>query len=182
MTDVEYDPDHRYRPEGFVGDLRSDSFATDDCDLGCHARRYPVGRWVRLTGRIGYVAVMGVRSLDHIVLTVVDVERSLAWYTEVLGLAPERVDAWRAGEVPFPSVRVDDSCVIDLFAGSGSGSGSNLDHFCLVVDADDVASVVSDPRFEVVDGPGPRWGARGVGTWVYVSDPDGNTVELRSYT
>ena len=52
----------------------------------------------------------------------------------------------------------------------------------LVVDADDVASVVSDPRFEVVDGPGPRWGARGVGTSVYVSDPDGNTVELRSYT
>lgn len=120
-----------------------------------------------------------VHALDHIVLTVGDVERSLSWYVDLLGLAAERVDEWRAGEVPFPSVRLTDSCIIDLFAGEPTGR--NLDHFCLVVDAADLDTIVDDERFDVVSGPVPRWGARGTGTSVYVSDPDGNTVELRTY-
>ena len=120
-----------------------------------------------------------VHGIDHIVLTVSDVERSLAWYVDLLGLAGERVDEWRRGEVPFPSVRLSDSCIIDLFAGEVSGQ--NLDHFCLVVDAADVETVATDDRFDVLNGPVPRWGARGMGSSVYVSDPDGNTVELRSY-
>ena len=56
-----------------------------------------------------------------------------------------------------------------------------MNHFCLVVDRADVDAVADDDRFDVVDGPGPRWGARGDGWSVYVTDPDGNTVELRSY-
>ena len=48
-----------------------------------------------------------VTGLDHVVLNVADVERSLAFYCDELGLAPERVDEWRRGEVLFPSVRVD---------------------------------------------------------------------------
>lgn len=122
---------------------------------------------------------MRVRQLDHIVLNVTDVERSLAWYTGLLGLAPERVDEWRAGEVPFPSVRIDEGTIIDLFAIDRSGV--NLDHLCLVVEPGDVGAIAADDRFDVRTGPVRRWGARGDGTSVYVSDPDGNTVELRSY-
>lgn len=125
------------------------------------------------------VVVVRVRHLDHIVLNVADVERSLAWYTDLLGLAPERVDEWRAGAVPFPSVRIDEGCIIDLFATERTGE--NLDHLCLVVDPGDVEAIAADDRFTVVDGPARRWGARGDGTSVYVRDPDGNTVELRSY-
>jgi catechol 2,3-dioxygenase-like lactoylglutathione lyase family enzyme len=117
--------------------------------------------------------------MDHIVLDVLDVERSLGWYSGLLGLAPERVAEWRAGAVPFPSVRVDDGTVIDLFPGAPSGR--NMNHLCLVVDRADVDAVAADERFTVVDGPGSRWGARGDGWSVYVLDPDGNTVELRSY-
>ncbi len=120
-----------------------------------------------------------VRALDHIVLNVADVERSLDWYGGLLGLRPERVDEWRAGEVLFPSVRIDEGSIIDLFAVERSGE--NLNHLCLVVDRADVDSVAADERFTVVDGPGRRWGARGDGWSVYVADPDGNTVELRSY-
>ncbi|MGA1076303.1 MAG: VOC family protein [Ilumatobacteraceae bacterium] len=122
---------------------------------------------------------MKVRALDHIVLNVTDVERSLAWYTGVLGLAPERVEEWRAGKVPFPSVRIDDGCIIDLLATERDGR--NVDHFCLVADADDVRAISTAAGFEIVDGPGRRWGARGYATSVYVLDPDGNTVEFRSY-
>lgn len=122
---------------------------------------------------------MNVRGLDHIVLNTSDVERSLDWYLDLLGLAPVRVDEWRAGTVPFPSVRVNDHCLIDLLAAARSGD--NLNHFCLVVDRPDVDAVAADPRFTVVAGPVTRFGAQGDGWSVYVVDPDDNVVELRSY-
>lgn len=122
---------------------------------------------------------MRVHELDHIVLDVADVERSLAWYTGLLGLEGDRVEEWRAGTVPFPSVRIHAGCIIDLFRADRTGE--NMNHLCLVVDRADVDAVAADDRFTVVDGPGPRYGARGTGWSIYVVDPDGNTVELRSY-
>jgi catechol 2,3-dioxygenase-like lactoylglutathione lyase family enzyme len=118
-------------------------------------------------------------GLDHIVLNVADVERSLAFYRDALGLSAVRVDEWRGGGAPFPSVRVDDHTIIDLLATARTGQ--NCDHFCLVVRPTDFASLAASGRVEVVDGPGPRFGARGIGTSLYVKDPDGNVVELRYY-
>jgi catechol 2,3-dioxygenase-like lactoylglutathione lyase family enzyme len=123
--------------------------------------------------------VIHVQALDHIVLNVADVERSLAWYCDVLGLPGERVEEWRAGRTFFPSVRIDASTIIDLFAAERSGE--NLNHFCVVVEPCDLQAVADSGRFDVVDGPAKRWGARGDGTSLYVRDPDGNTVELRCY-
>lgn len=124
-------------------------------------------------------AVVDVIGLDHIVLKVADVERSLRFYAETLGLAPVRVEEWRAGEVPFPSVRVDAATIIDLV--DSAPSGQNLDHLCLVVAPTDLKGLAEGGRLEVVEGPAPRFGARGIGTSLYVRDPDGNTVELRTY-
>jgi len=127
------------------------------------------------------MTVMGITGFDHLVLRSRDVEASLAWYVERLGLAPVRVDAWRAGQVPFPSVRVDARTIIDIVPG-GAGDGRNVDHFCLVADRATVdAASGGDAGLDVVDGPGTRFGARGDGWSVYVTDPDGNVVELRSY-
>jgi catechol 2,3-dioxygenase-like lactoylglutathione lyase family enzyme len=120
-----------------------------------------------------------VTALDHVVLDVADVERSLAFYCDELGLAPERVEEWRRGEVLFPSVRVDAHTIIDLLAAPRTGV--NADHLCLVVEPVDLEAVKASGRFEVVDGPATRFGARGDGTSLYVKDPDGNTVELRHY-
>ena len=122
---------------------------------------------------------MHVIGLDHIVLNVSDVERSLAWYVDLVGLEPVRVDLWRDRQVFFPSVRVDAGTIIDLVAAPPTGA--NMDHLCLVVTRSDVDAIVADDRFAVVDGPGKRYGARGDGWSVYVRDPDGNTVEFRSY-
>jgi catechol 2,3-dioxygenase-like lactoylglutathione lyase family enzyme len=119
-------------------------------------------------------------GLDHVVLNVADVERSLAFYCGELGLVPERVEEWRRGEVLFPSVRIDAHTIIDLLAAPRTGE--NADHVCLVVEPVDLAAVKASGRFDVVDGPATRFGARGDGTSLYVRDPDGNTVELRHYS
>ena len=124
-------------------------------------------------------ANMRVKGFDHLVLTVEDVERSLAFYCDVLGLEPVRVDEWRAGKAPFPSVRVSPDVIIDLLRGSRGEP--NVDHFCLVVDPLDWQEVIDSGALTVIDGPGSRFGARGVATSVYVKDPDGNVIELRWY-
>ena len=124
-----------------------------------------------------------VRELDHIVLRTPDVERSLEFYCGVLGLEPERVDEWRRGEVPFPSVRVNAATVIDVF--DAERTGTNVDHVCLTIEPTDMQALVDEARragaVEILAGPVPRWGAQGVATSVYLADPDGNLVELRHY-
>ncbi|MDO8361785.1 MAG: VOC family protein [Actinomycetota bacterium] len=122
------------------------------------------------------VAAIG---LDHLVLHCADIDASLAWYIDRLGLAPVRVDEWRAGMAPFPSLRVDATTIIDLIPGDTPAG--RLDHLCFVVRATDLAALVASGAFTVLDGPVPRFGAQGTGTSVYVADPDGTTVELRHY-
>ena len=120
-----------------------------------------------------------VKAFDHIVLRCADVERTLGWYVDILGLSPVRVDEWRRGEAPFPSARVDAGTIIDFI--EGDTDGGRLDHLCLVIAETDLEELASSGVFEVVDGPGPRFGAQGVGESLYVLDPDGGTVELRHY-
>ena len=124
--------------------------------------------------------IVRVTGIDHVVLRVADVERSLAWYTSMLGLRPERVEEWRRGDVLFPSVRVNDATIIDLLAAEPTGL--NVDHVCFVLDDVDVDELARSGRFETIGAPATLWGARGEGRSLYVRDPDGNTVELRTYS
>ncbi|MDO8390951.1 MAG: VOC family protein [Actinomycetota bacterium] len=123
--------------------------------------------------------VVQVTALDHIVLKCADVATTLAWYLDVLGLAAVRVDEWRAGTAPFPSVRVGADTIIDLVPGSTDDG--RLEHFCLVVRTTDLDTLAQSGRLHVLEGPVPRYGARGMGTSLYVRDPDGAVVELRHY-
>ncbi|MEU7169125.1 VOC family protein [Streptomyces morookaense] len=122
---------------------------------------------------------MRVIDFDHLVLNVSDAERSLAFYCGPLGLEPVRVEEWRAGQVPFPSVRVSPTTIIDLV--EGPRGESNVDHLCLVVEPLDWQAVIDAGTFDVVRGPSRNFGARGMAESLYVRDPDNNTVELRWY-
>jgi catechol 2,3-dioxygenase-like lactoylglutathione lyase family enzyme len=125
---------------------------------------------------------MRVIGFDHLVLKVGDVERSLGFYCGPLGLEPVRVDEWRAGTAPFPSVRVSGTTIIDLVERpEDTPPGSDIDHFCLVVEPLDWQEQLAAEEFTVLRGPGERFGAQGNAQSIYVRDPDGNTVELRWY-
>lgn len=117
---------------------------------------------------------------DHIVLVSPDPERLVAWYRDELGLQPERLDEWRRGEVLFASLRVSPSFIIDVF--EGERTGTNCDHLALVVAEADLDALAASGRFSVQMGPADLFGARGTGRGLYISDPDGNRVELRTYT
>ena len=125
---------------------------------------------------------MKVRGVDHYVLVAPDVdavEAVVAWYRDELGLVPERLDEWRRGEVLFASLRVTDTTIIDVF--QGERSGTNVDHVALVVDDVDLDELAASGRFEVDMGPADLWGAQGTGRGLYIRDPAGNRVELRTY-
>lgn len=119
-------------------------------------------------------------GLDHLVLVVADVERTLDWYSLYAGLEPMRVEEWRREEVFFPSLRVDEATIIDVLPGrpDGSDERGHLDHLCFVVSPEDRLALAAE--LEVVD-EGVRYGARGDGDSIYVRDPDHLLVEFRSY-
>ena len=103
----------------------------------------------------------------------------------------ERVDEFRAGKVSFPSVRINEATIIDLFPRKDGPAqlasekvNGNLNHFCLVVGAEDFSGIVeylAENHVTVREGPRSRWGAQGRATSVYFLDPDGNEVEIRCY-
>jgi catechol 2,3-dioxygenase-like lactoylglutathione lyase family enzyme len=122
---------------------------------------------------------MRITGIDHVVFNVSDAERSLAWWHDLLGLEPVRLEEWRRGEVPFVSVRISADTILDLF--QLERSGENVDHVAVTVEDADLAELATGGRFDVVRGPMEVFGARGVGHGLYVRDPDGNVVELRTY-
>jgi catechol 2,3-dioxygenase-like lactoylglutathione lyase family enzyme len=123
-----------------------------------------------------------VTGFDHLVLKVDDVARSLAFYVGTLGLAPERLEQWRRGEVLFPSVRINAQTILDLLAAPAEHGGrENVDHLCLVVEPTDWDAVIAAGTFELDSGPHTLFGAQGEGEAIYVRDPDRNLVELRYY-
>lgn len=120
---------------------------------------------------------MRVTGIDHVVFTVSDVERSVAWYRDVLGLEVLRLEEWREGRVPFVSVRLSPTALIDLMAGERTGE--NVNHVALLVEGD----LREELEKGTIHGDGPHelFGAQGTGEGVYIEDPDGNTIELRTY-
>jgi catechol 2,3-dioxygenase-like lactoylglutathione lyase family enzyme len=129
--------------------------------------------------------------MDHIVLNVEDVEKMIAFYSKVLMLASERLEEYRAGRVPFPSLRMNPETIIDLFPKNlwqkrsvTKPGRDNLNHFCLSVSKEawvDLMERLKANNVGIEEGPVPRWGAHGNGTSIYFRDPEGNFIEARYY-
>lgn len=130
--------------------------------------------------------MIAIREIDHLVLRVVDVERMLWFYCEVLGCTIERRDdgigliQLRAGRSLIDLVPVDGQ--LGLAGGAAPAQqGHNLDHFCLRVEPFDEAEIRRHlQQHQLVAGKlARRNGAEGVGPSIYLDDPEGNIVELK---
>ena len=125
-------------------------------------------------------------GLDHLVLRVRDAKRMTRFYCEVLGCQVERVREelglthLRAGESMIDLVAVDGE--LGRKGGPPAGSeGRNVDHFCLRVEPFDAAVLVSHLASHGVTAGEvkQRFGAEGTGPSLYLTDPEGNVVELK---
>jgi glyoxylase I family protein len=130
--------------------------------------------------------MLRIREIDHLVLRVRDVDRMIRFYGEVLGCPVHRIDE-RIGLVQLRAGRgLIDLVPLDSELGRRGGAapgveGRNLDHFCLRVEDWNAAAITAHLRAHGVEpGPvAPRFGAEGLGPSLYVTDPEGNTVELK---
>jgi glyoxylase I family protein len=130
--------------------------------------------------------MLRIRDIDHLVLRVQDVDRMTRFYGEVLGCPVHRIDEklglvqLRAGRALIDLVPLDSE--LGRRGGAGPGAeGRNLDHFCLRVEDWDADAIRAHLRTHGVEaGPvAPRFGAEGQGPSLYLTDPEGNTVELK---
>ena len=121
-------------------------------------------------------------GIDHVVILCSDIDLTLAWWQRELDLEPVRVDEWRAGDAPFPSLRLNAWTIIDFLPGKRTGE--NVAHVAIDVDvdADTLESLVTKRGWDVVS-PLNRelFGARGTGAGIYIRDPEENVIELRTY-
>ena len=128
-----------------------------------------------------------VLRIDHLVLRVSSMERSIDFYRDVLGCKVIR----RRDDLGFVHVRVGSS-MIDLVAidgpigkrgGAAAGpEARNLDHFCLRVDPFDEIAIrdhLARHGLTPSETAAANFGAEGTGPSVYFADPDGNTIELK---
>jgi catechol 2,3-dioxygenase-like lactoylglutathione lyase family enzyme len=127
-----------------------------------------------------------IRDIDHLVLRVVDVDAMLAFYCDVLGCSVERrrdelgLVQLRAGRAMIDLVPVDGK--LGRAGGAAAGrEGRNLDHFCLRLDPFDERAVRRQLEAAgIAAGEAvARYGAEGEGPSIYVTDPEGNVVELK---
>lgn len=131
-------------------------------------------------------SMITVTALDHFVLRVRNLDASLAFYRDLLGLKIEFLDEYRAGQRPFVSARIGDQ-LLDLvpdptYDPTAGGTHGGFLHCCLEVEPQ-LAHIIPYLKEHGVtvleEQPMRRMGARGMGLAIYVSDPDGYVVELK---
>jgi catechol 2,3-dioxygenase-like lactoylglutathione lyase family enzyme len=127
-----------------------------------------------------------IRQIDHIVLRVSDIDRMMAFYVNVIGCTLEKIQKEvglyqvRAGSSLIDLIPVDEK--LGKVGGAAPGAeGRNLDHFCLRVEPFDADAIGRHLHLNGIE-PGKvesRDGAEGEGPSIYVTDPEGNVVELK---
>lgn len=123
---------------------------------------------------------MKIERIDHLNLTVADIDRSLEFYKRVLGMKAESVGEGRAA-LHFGQQKIH----LDAAGGAMAMSGEKRmpAHICFITEAPvaEIMAHLEECGVPVRMGPGPRAGAIGTIQSVYIDDPDQNSIEISSY-
>lgn len=123
---------------------------------------------------------MRVTALDHLVLTVADIDATCAFYEQVLGMRRETFAGGRTA-LAFGNQKFNLHLAGREFEPKATKPVPGSADICLIVD--DVAgaeAALQDAGVEIID-RGPRTGATGPISSIYCRDPDGNLIELSEY-
>lgn len=120
-----------------------------------------------------------INHIDHVVLTVRDIERAVAFYTRVLAMEAVTFAGGRQA-LKFGKQKINLQTLgmeTRNYAGIGAGD------LCLVTDwpPEKVVAHLQVEGVEIIEGPVEKTGAQGPMTSVYFNDPDGNLIEVSSY-
>lgn len=127
-----------------------------------------------------------IKHIDHIVLRVSDLDAMLKFYLDVLGCTMEKIQEGpglyqvRAGSSLIDLIPVEGK--LGKQGGAAPGrEGRNLDHFCISVEPFDGEAIIDYLKSKGVDcgKVESRYGAEGEGPSIYVTDPEGNVVEVK---
>ena len=122
---------------------------------------------------------MKIERIDHLNLTVADIDRSVEFYQRVLGMSAERMGEGRAALL-FGQQKIH----LDLAGGAMAASGEKRQpaHICFITQSPvgEIAAHVEDCGVPIRM-QGPRAGAIGTIQSVYFDDPDQNSIEVSCY-
>lgn len=133
---------------------------------------------------------MKIESLDHVVLTVRDVQATCEFYGRVLNLdvrlhqaTDDAGNTFHFGEMYFGNQKINLHQLGHEFEPKALLPTSGSGDLCFITTStpDDVARDLRDNGIVTVEGPVPRRGARGAMTSIYLRDPDQNLVEIAHY-
>ena len=129
----------------------------------------------------------GVQRIDHVVLRITDIDRSVAFFKSLLGCEVVK----RRDDLGLVHLRAGTS-MIDLISVHGSlgrrggmapgVGGRNMDHLCLRVqpfEEEAILAFLKESGVEHAPKVQSNFGAEGTGPSIYFSDPDGNEIELK---
>jgi glyoxylase I family protein len=118
--------------------------------------------------------MLKLRGIDHVVLRVKDIDAMRRFYCDVLGAAHVAYREFRMSHLRAGSAMID-------LVQADPGQGCNMDHLCLRVEPFDQEAIVAhlEEHHVAVGKIATRFGAEGNGVSIYLTDPEGNTVELK---
>ena len=130
-----------------------------------------------------------VHAIDHLVINVADVARTVEWYRKILGMEAHVFNPG-GGKAPRTSltfgnqkinVRPRDADKVDWFTADHQTAGSEDLCFLTSSTPEEVVAHLGANGVEIEEGPVPKQGARGTLRSVYCRDPDGSLIEISSY-
>lgn len=136
-----------------------------------------------------YIKMLTIKidALDHVAFNVMDAERSVRFYGQTLGLETVRLAEYRAGTAPFPSVRLNETTILDFFPPNyhrAAPGGNNVNHIALSVpdSPENIEAFLKERGIGIVRRMTENFAAHGIAHVAFhIADPDGNFLELHTY-
>lgn len=125
---------------------------------------------------------MIIENLDHLVLTVKDIDKTIRFYTDVLGMKKEIFKNSRVA-LKYSNQKINLHQLGSEFEPKATNVKEGSADLCFIVkdDINDVFKFLQKKAIKILEGPVFRTGALGDIYSIYINDPDGNLIELSNY-